>query len=437
MQLDSQTNLPKDVFSIRSKDVDQVTALMESIYKDLGTVQPRKPGAQPNETALHGGATGQSATPTSQPAALNAANLEKNTQATGQPQRKNSSTVPAAPTTSQPPFPIGAASPHGQPAYANKPAFTVNDLQLPARKKARTGQSGSTSVSPQVSKPPSPQMQKRHQATPSALPKPQFQCPVQNCEANNIGFVTEEAKRAHYEEEHTKPYEDPLRFATDNLAEALGLDATGKAKTLVDGPPNGTPVAAATGPTLGQSPAGGAQMARNSSMKRSDSTSGAAGKMTDIKDQDKMSTPTQAQPALVDTACKFGTIDPQDLFQNLGVEFGGGGAISDMAVYRAITPNDTPESSKESTLSEPNSDVSEGVALNLNLDLGFDTWQPFDGDQLLNVGAADMNSNFADAGGLLAMDTSGAAEFTCWDEVQNDFSKGFALDSSLYMLDTN
>lgn len=412
-------------------------ALMESIYRDMGTLQPRKPGAQPNEAAPQAGATGQSATPTSQPAALNAANLEKNTQAIGQPQRKNSSAVPAAPTTTQPPFPIGAASPHGQPSYANKPAFTADNLVIPPRKKARTGQSGSTSVSPQVSKQPSPQMPKRSQAPPSAPPKPQFQCPVQGCEANSIGFVTEEAKRAHYEEEHAKPYEDPFKFATDNLAEVLGLDVTGKAKPSADGPPNGTPVPAATGPTFGQSPAGGAQMARNSSMKRSDSASGATGKMTDTKGQDKMPTPTQAQPALPDAACTFGTIDPQDLFQNLGMEFGGGGAISDMAVYRAITPNDTPESSKESTLSEPNSDVSEGVALNLNLDLGFDTWQPFEGDQLLNMGAADMDSNFADAGGLLAMDTSGAAEFASWDEVQNDFSKGFALDSSLYMLDTN
>lgn len=420
-----------------SKDVDQVLALMESIYRDLGIPPPRRPGAQHNEAAPQAGATGQGTTPTSQPAALNAANLEKNTQAIGQPQRKNSSAVPAAPTTTQPPFPIGAASPHGQPLYANKPALMVNDLHIPARKKARTGQSGSTSVSPQVSKQPSPQMQKRPQATPSVPPKPQFQCPVQACEANSVGFFTEEAKRAHYEEEHAKPYEDPLKFATDNLAEALGLDAAGKEKPSADGLPNGTPAVAATGPAFGQSPAGGAQMARNSSMKRSDSASGAVGKTTDGKSQEMMATPVQAQPALPDMGCTFGTIDPQDLFQNLGMEFGGGGAISDMAVYRAITPNDTPESSKESTLSEPNSDVSEGVALNLNLDLGFDTWQPFDGDQLLNVGAADMDSNFADAGGLLAMDTSGAAEFASWDEVQNDFSKGFALDGSLYMLDTN
>jgi hypothetical protein len=44
-------------------------------------------------------------------------------------------------------------------------------------------------------------------------------------------------------------------------------------------------------------------------------------------------------------------------------------------MYRSLTPNDTPESSKDSRASEPNTDISEEVHLDLDLN-----WQTQDCD---------------------------------------------------------
>lgn len=434
---------PKETFSVKPKDLEQVRAMMESIAKDLAASFPqavRKTGSQQNaaDGAAQQTTPGQSAN--AQPAQtlpLSVQNLEKNTAALSKLSQRKSVT-PAAPTTTQPPFPLGAPSPHGLPAYGNKPALTAENLHLPtSRKKPKT--TASASVSPQVSKQSSPQMQKQAQAAEmKALPKAQFQCALHDCEANNIGFSTEEASRAHYEEEHVKPFEDPARFASENLAFALGLDANGKSTTM----------AQVDGLEQGASPA--TSMAREASMKRSESANGAKpgvpknipGKAPEQQNADltmiKTESQTPAQSNNVDFSFGMNTIDPQELFQ-FGLESGGGGAIMDMGVYRSITPNDTPESSasKDSASSEPTSDVSEGVALDVRLDLGIDTWQPFDGDSFINTGAMDMEMSMFDGAQPMGMDNTALAGFTSWDEVNQDFNKPFALDTSLYSMDTS
>ncbi|KAK8108418.1 hypothetical protein PG984_014219 [Apiospora sp. TS-2023a] len=435
--------IPKETFSVKPKDLEQVRAMMESIAKDLAASFPqavRKTNSQQNapEGAAQQTTPGQTANAqAAQPLPLSVSNLEKSQQALNNAKRK--SVTPAAPTTTQPPFPLGAPSPHGLPAYGNKPAVTADNLHLPtSRKKPKT--TASASVSPQVSKQSSPQMQKQTQAAEmKALPKAQFQCAMPNCEANSIGFSTEEASRAHYEEEHVKPFEDPARFASENLAFALGLDANGKSTTMA---PSG-------GVEQGASPAGATSMARDASMKRSESTNGAKpgvpknipGKAPEQQNADvtmiKTEGQTPAQSNNMDFSFGMNTIDPQELFQ-FGFESGGGGAIMDMGVYRSITPNDTPESSasKDSASSEPTSDVSEGVALDVRLDLGIDTWQPFDGDSFINTGAMDMEMSMFDGAQPMGMDNN-LAGFTSWDEVNQDFNKPFALDTSLYSLDTS
>lgn len=105
-----------------------------------------------------------------------------------------------------------------------------------------------------------------------------------------------------------------------------------------------------------------------------------------------------------------------------------------MNVYRAITPNDTPESSKDSASSEPNSDISEGVSLNLQVDMmGFGVWQPFGGGPIADIDSAEVDLNEADLAG------TGESTFPVlsWDDVNIDFSKDFTLDTSLYSLDTS
>lgn len=450
---------------MRPHEVDGARSMLESMAKDLAASFPqgmKRAASQQNgpESNTQAGAA-RPAQP--QPAPLNAANLEKQNQALKMHQRsgsKGGQAPPPAPTTAtaqQPPFPFGAPSPAGQPTYLGKNTITQSDLTLPARKRPKTGTHsgpGSTSqsanASPQVAKQPSPEMVKRAAPAPApapaetkALPKPQFLCPVQGCEANHIGFPTEEAKRNHYQEEHVKPSQDPVRFAGESLAAVLGLDSEGNKLQATGQSP--APQMTKDSSRQDQTPAGrneATPMSRQSSTKRqvgstvtkpSELMKNLNANLTAGSSSTKPSDGATQLPVADDMWSA--TIDPQNLFSNMGVlESGGGGAISDMNVYRSITPNDTPESSKDG--SEPNSDVSEGVTLNVTLDMGFDTWQPFEGDQGLDLGP--MENNFPDINDQYNFNESAFAELTSWDDANagTDFAKPFSLDTSSYSLDT-
>ncbi|GAP87421.2 putative C2H2 type zinc finger domain [Rosellinia necatrix] len=447
----------KEKFSITSTDLDNIKSLLESMTKDVATHFPqiRKNPSQQNplESAQSQGASARPGAPTAQTAPLSAANLEKQTQALSRIHQRNNSRAgqpPAAPTTAQPPFPFGVQSPDGQPTYAGKPPLTQENLHLPARKKHKpepkpgtgSGQNGSSAnASPQVPKLPSPEMTKRQAAveTRQTPAKPQFLCTDQYCDFRSIGFSTEDILRKHIDEEHTKPAEDPLKFAQEGLAEVLGLDVTGKAKKV-----------AATGGT-GQSPNMKAETvnSREVPMKRQ-------GSATDSKPNEliktivgKAGTP-KSNPGLkvMDGASTTAiihhggmalqatggesmgtTIDPQELLSTItGLEMGGGGAILDMGVYRALTPNDTPESIKDSATSEPNSDVSEGVTLNVTLDMGLDSWDPF-----TSGGHELPHADQGNVGDMSGLPYPGLT----WDEFNPDFDKPFTLDTSFFSLDTS
>ncbi|KAI1504244.1 hypothetical protein F5X99DRAFT_55051 [Biscogniauxia marginata] len=475
---DKMTTL-KNLFSVTPKDLEGVRGMLESMAKDVASTWPqgmRKNVSQqnaPDNAPQQGTAVHTTTPPTTQPAPLNAANLEKQTQALNKMHQRTSSKSgqpPAAPTTSQPPFPFGAQSPNGQPTYASKPAITQDNLHLPARKKVKTGVqsgvgSGSTSAnaSPQVQKLPSPEMTKRPAPAEAkaSTPKPLFQCPELNCDFHNTGFATEEAQRAHIDEEHVKPAQDPHKYVRESLAEALGLDSNGNPKAspagntqLVASPMTSDTSKQGHAPTV---KAEATPMSRDPSMRRQGSAAGSkpneliktvAGKAgtpkaepttksTDIvTGAARTERAAVSQPTGVDNVFTMATVDPQDLFQNFPVlDTGGNGAISDMNAYRSITPNDTPESIKDSASSEPNSDVSEGVALNVTLDMGFDSWRPFEGNQFM-MGPDSMDMGMGDLIDLDSMGDNGFPEFTCWDDVNPDFGKPFSLDTSLYSLDT-
>ncbi|KAI0429186.1 hypothetical protein F5Y09DRAFT_264741 [Xylaria sp. FL1042] len=452
----------RDKFSITSADLDSTKGLLESFVKDLSTYFPgmmKKTASQQNtsEQATPQGGSTRPGAQTTQPAPLNAANLEKQ-QAFMKMHQRNGSKAgqpPAAPTTAQPPFPFGAQSPDGQPTYAGKPAVTQESLQLPARKRPKTeakagtgsGQNGSNAnASPQVLKLSSPEISKR-QATAEMRQAPQFTCSDQYCESRSIGFPTEDALRKHIEEDHIKPEEDPFKFATDSLAEVLGLDTNGKLKkTPTTGGNTQSPVDISK---TSQTPAIKAEPSnsRDAPMNRQASTSGlkpneliktTAGKAGTPKPDSGSKagdaiTPiaaanVSAAPPMAGGELIGATIDPQELLSGVtGLEMGGDGAILDMNVYRAITPNDTPESSKDSASSEPNSDVSEGVSLNVTLDMGFGTWDPFASGHeppTLDLGSVDNMAGLSYPGFV-------------WDEVTPDFDKPFALDTSFFSLDAS
>ncbi|XDG00468.1 hypothetical protein ABKA04_000083 [Annulohypoxylon sp. FPYF3050] len=469
----------KKAFSLRPQDLDGVRAMLEGMARDVASQYPQVMkrngnGIQQQNASESGPQQGTNENmvtpPTGQPAPLNAANLEKQTQALNKMHQRTGSKSgqpPAAPTTSQPPFPFGAQSPNGQPTYIGKATVTQADLHLPARKRVKTAtQPGiasggpSANSSPQVQKAPSPEMVKRQASTEAkaaAAPKLQFQCSEPSCEAHGIAFATDDARQKHIQEEHVKPYENPFQFVTESLATALGLDPNGKPKAA----PNASAAAPGTSHTSapmthdvsrqGLTPASRADatpMSREPSMKRQGSTAGSkptelaktiVGRIstpkpdTGIKVEDNATGSSKpndgrSQATTADGAWAMMTVDPQDLFQNLGgLEGGGGGAISNMDVYRAITPNDTPESSKDSASSEPNSDVSEGVSLNLQLNMGLDVWNPFGGGPNLDLDSGDVDLSGAGDNSLQAFS---------WDDVQIDWNKEFQLDTSLYSMDT-
>ncbi|KAI1353171.1 hypothetical protein F5Y01DRAFT_69958 [Xylaria sp. FL0043] len=450
----------RDKFSITPADLDSTKGLLESFVKDLSTYFPsmKKSASQQNaseQVAPQGGSTRPGAQST-QPAPLNAANLEKQ-QAFMKMHQRNGSKAgqpPAAPTTAQPPFPFGAQSPDGQPTYAGKPAVTQESLQLPARKRpktearAGTGPSqnvSSANASPQVQKLPSPEISKR-QAAAETRQAPQFTCADQHCEFHCIGFPTEDALRRHVDEEHTKPAEDPMKFAADNLAEMLGMDTNGKVKKTPTASGNvQSPVDISK---TKQTPAVKVELSnsRDAPMNRQASTTGLKPSELIKTSTGKAGTPkhepgSKAGDAIAPGVAANGgaaqmagveligtTIDPQELLSGVtGLEMGGDGSILDMNVYRAITPNDTPESSKDSASSEPNSDVSEGVSLNVTLDMGFGTWDPFaSGHEPPSLDLANVD-NFS---GL-------SYPGFMWEEVNPDFDKPFNLDTSFFSLDAS
>ncbi|KAI0156647.1 hypothetical protein GGR52DRAFT_194435 [Hypoxylon sp. FL1284] len=422
----------KNRFSLQPQDLDGVRGMLEGMARDVATTYPqglkRNPATQQAAPEPgHQQAAGENTAPpsTGQSTPLNAANLEKQTQTLNKMHQRTASKggqTPAAPTTTQPPFQFGAQSPSGMPTYGGKPAVTQEDLHLPARKKVKTGphssvasRGPSANSSPQVQKASSPEMVKRSSSTDTKpAPKLPYACPDEHCEAHFIGFATETALRSHQEQCHVKPYQDPKGFVLQCTRDALGLDENGKSVGPPKIPYRLPPEASA----MNRGPSGpGSKPAEGG--KTNGGTSGTPKPDAAAKGGNGAARPAQAGGQETDWSQV--TVDPQDLLGNILVG-GGNGAISDMKVYRAISPHDTPESTgKDSSSSEPNSDVSEGVSLNLKLDMGFDTWQPFGGSLPANMDPS-MSDNVI-------------PEFS-WDDIPDDFDQPWpGLDPSLYSMD--
>ena len=470
----------RDEFSISPKEIEQARLMLSSMVKDLSDRFPKmkKPEAAQSQSqstaAAQPSATSQPPASTSVP--LTAASLQQQQQQLNKMhQRSNSrsSHTPAAPTSSQPPFQFGASSPHGAPAYIGKTAITQDNLHLPARKKQKPnnnapvpGQStpGSNS-SPQVTKAVSPEI-KRQQAETKPQVKPTLICSELDCDRHDVGFDSEEALKLHRQEEHIRPLENPLQYAQEPLASMLGLDSQGRSKKPA-APATQEPVTAPAGAKMmaassrqgqtpnvkGESTPAATPMNRQVSMNRQASAAGvksspqpkakvdsakdALAKVQAMQKENKQQSSQPVQEPFVDPWANA-TIDPHDLFQPFqGFESGAGGAISDMNVYRSITPNDTPESSKDG-VSEPNSDISDGVALDINLDIFDESWMPFgpsDSALLYNTESFNVNTE----GDLPMLDNTQSALDFSWDDMvdQSAFDKPFAFDPSFYSMNVD
>ncbi|KAI9812195.1 MAG: hypothetical protein M1827_004861 [Pycnora praestabilis] len=186
---------------------------------------------------------------------LSSANLQQQQQAlqaarrtTMQRNNSRNEHVPAAPTSSQPPFPLGASSPHGVPFYARN-ELTQDKLKFPPAKKRKGNQPGSadstpaqalntpaSTTSPQLQKLSSPESKKSsaidsNKAAVEATPL--YKCPINDCEHYSKGFASSAELAKHktaFHEVRQPPIEDPLKYALETLALGVGLNKDGSKK---------------------------------------------------------------------------------------------------------------------------------------------------------------------------------------------------------------
>jgi hypothetical protein len=449
----------KQSFSMGLKDVDEALNIAQNMIADVLAKYPNLSRSQGAPAAVGGQPQAQHQPPVPQAMPLNAANLQQQQQALAKQQNKlhnrsnSKSHTPAAQTTAQPPFAIN--SPQGIPMYG-QPPIDAGQLRIPPTKK-RKNSNTSAPVLPQKAVPP-PQtvhagpQEIRHDQQGQVGEIKQgpkvWACPEIDCgHYYNDPFSSEEELVRHRQEEHVKPLQDPAKFMMSELAHMLGLEEEGTAKkteklgTAADAQPNkienqgqalsAIPMKAQTSSAGKPSPAVSAKQAKSSDGKQ---VVPAAKQDTEAKENQPQ--PPKVVPAMQDLWASS-SVNPQDLIHNFQkFETGAGGAISNMDVYRSITPNDTPESSKDG-LSEPNSDITEGVDLNIDLQFTeFDrNWMPFgpsDADDLLGFG--DITVSGADDAVLVDPDL--LANNESWDQFI-DFSapdKPFAFDTSMFSM---
>lgn len=433
---------PKGTFSMSLPQAEEALQLLRGMVQDLSDRFPTLKKQDPTQPQPESAAT----------VPLNVANLQQHQQQLKQTHQRSASRnsqTPAAPTSTQPPFPFGGgSSPHGTPSYIGKTTVTQESLHLPARKKARPNNTpvqapgAPNSNAPQIK---SPEIKRQQAPESKPLQKPSLSCREPDCERYNVGFESQEALDLHTQEEHVGPLQNPMKYALENLASATNLDSEGRSTK-----PVGTIIPE-------QAPAASVKMAKISSrqgqtprtlagastpMNRQASSAGAKPSSdskdnlpkasADQKGSNKPDQPTQAAP-VVDPWANT-TIDPTELFQTFqGLDTGAFGAISERNTYRSLTPNDTPESSKDG-LSEPNSDISEGVGLDINLDLFDENWQPFGAGDV--DGLAELNDfNFGDEDMTMTMldIEQPPTDNQPWDDMI-DFNKPFTFDTSMYSM---
>ncbi len=459
----------KDTFSVKPFDVDQAYILANNMMADVAKQYPNlsKSGAAISGAMQPVKPPPAKDTPPAQPVPLNAANLQQQQQAlnrsnqTKTHNRSNSRNAPpAAPTSAHPPpFPVELPTP-----------LTQEQLRLPRNKKQKhsaaptpiTTQQTPASTTSQPIKPGSPEVKPQQLSQPKEAEKLTFLCSDVYCDHHFVdGFEDEAALESHKLEEHINPTKKPDQYVLGELAVMLALEPDGTARKQTNTAPH---QGANTGSqsilkTENFPSTFGATMDRQASLNGvkaspANSKSSKTTKTTEAKEASQKPKSGKLPESMMQTFMKEenpwadAAVNPQDLLHNFqSSETGAGGAISDMNVYRSITPNDTPESSKDSGISEPTSDISEGVDLSIGLE--FNGWQPFgagDADELLALSNItvnpdekmdmDMDMNIdMDMGDMFGNENS---QYVPWSDFmdQSLFDKSFSMDTSLFSMNT-
>jgi hypothetical protein len=153
---------------------------------------------------------------------LNASNLQQLEEEAKRARRTQNQNVPAAPTATQPPFPLGDPSPQGVPQAYGPGGFSPDKLKIPPTKRRKQSHA---SVSAAQSGAAAKAASKADSAKASL-----FKCAVADCEYHVKGFPTQAALSKHVEDEHRVKEEitDPLKYMVDSLDVALGVPETDK-----------------------------------------------------------------------------------------------------------------------------------------------------------------------------------------------------------------
>lgn len=317
--------------------------------------------------------------------ALSAANLQQHQNnmkaAREASMKKESNRAPPAPTSAQAPNPWiipPPSSPHGVPSHYGEPRLTQDGLHLPAKKKLKNNTGAASPPAHLVGTPgsaaspliitKSPELQK----TPAPA---MLKCPNPNC-AEVKGFVTSADLEKHMEKHEVKEptIDDPLKFALEQMRNALNLDENGKSKPKAD-------AIMAEAPKMKQSASmQGLKQEASTPMSRVPTGQSPASQAKSLQPPKPQSTPSNALPDV---------ILPDDPWANsfirqetINEAFSPLATLPGMKSFTRIQDYLTPESSSsdatDPSKSSPRpSDVSENDAVKISMEMD-KSWIPVD-----------------------------------------------------------
>nr|KMM73029.1 hypothetical protein CPAG_09318 [Coccidioides posadasii RMSCC 3488] len=221
-----------DHFTIASDYLANAIAHIKKWFAEMiSRVQSSRLSQTSSRTAAVQPGITQQASPKG-PTPLNASNLQQLEQqeAALQRARKAAQTIPPAPTTVQPPFPLGATSPQGVPRVYGPTSVTQESLTLPPPKRRKPNQAAAKAPAKSAEQ-RSPAVKAETPAAPEAkrpvsVPKDTFKCSIVECKYHIKGFPSQAALDNHVNEEHKpeEPITNALDFAIESYRKGLGLD---------------------------------------------------------------------------------------------------------------------------------------------------------------------------------------------------------------------
>lgn len=319
--------------------------------------------------------------------------------------------------------PMAVNSPQGVPVMYGKTGIDQGQLKLPPSKKKKVegGMTSSGNTPIQATKPTPNQQQSQPMMKQESQngQKPQvnsqqpqqeqpkqigFICQDRDCEGITPPFKTEEELRQHREAVHV--VKDPLSYLMGEFGDYLGLNSDAKTGAM--------------------------------KMKKSESSMGA-------QPSPKRSPKRKAEEISKQETWSSSGVDPSVLTQVFkSFSSGALGSISNVDAYRSRM-EDSPESSStdNSKGSDPNSDITEGVSMEIRMEMD-DGWNPF-GESDVNALtiAEEPDLSFGDEEGMVSRLEGGVMneleapvednwdQFVSWEEPD----KPFSFNTNLFDMD--